>query len=172
MQQRLVGLSYIVSCGNQAGVTVEDYVEFLVEDEDTTGIRVFVEGFRQPAKLRQVAAQARARGKPIVALKVGQSENAREAMLAHTGSLAGTPEIVDAALRQWGIVPVESLNEMLDTLTLLAAARRHRRGWRVTVLSGLGGECGRLADVADAGGGGLPPVSDAGAARTGGFIAG
>jgi acetyltransferase len=161
MQQRLVGLSYIVSCGNQAGVTVEDYVEFLVEDEDTEVIGVFVEGFRQPAKLRQVAAQARERGKPIVALKVGQSENAREAMLAHTGSLAGTPEIVEAALRQWGIVPVESLNEMLDTLTLLAAARRRRRGWRVTVLSGLGGECGRLADVAERAGVELPPLSPA-----------
>ena len=161
MQQRQVGLSYIVSCGNQAGVTVEDYVEFLVEDEDTKVIGVFVEGFRQPAKLRQVAAQARERGKPIVALKVGQSENAREAMLAHTGSLAGTPEIVDAALRQWGIVPVGSLNEMLDTLTLLAAARRHRRGWRVTVLSGLGGECGRLADVAERAGVELPPLSPA-----------
>ena len=82
-------------------------------------------------------------------------------MLAHTGSLAGTPEIVDAALRQWGIVPVESLNEMLDTLTLLAAARRHRRGWRVTVLSGLGGECGRLADVAERAGVELPPLSPA-----------
>ena len=162
MRQRAIGLSYIVSCGNQAGLTVEDYVEFLVEDEDTAVIGMIVEGFRQPGKLRRVAALARERGKPIVALKVGRSENARQAVLAHTGSLAGTPEIIDAVLRQHGIVQVASLNEMLDTLTLMDAIRDYRRrGWRVAVLSGLGGECGRVADVAERVGVGLPPLSPA-----------
>ncbi len=160
MQQRCIGLSYVVSCGNQAGVAVEDYLDFLVTDEETAVIGVFVEGFRDPAKLRRVAARAREQGKPIVALKVGRSENARQAMLAHTGSLAGSPEIVDAVLRQSGIVQVTSLNEMLDTLTLLAAVRKPpRAGWRVAVLSGLGGECGRVADVADRVGVDLPPLS-------------
>jgi acyl-CoA synthetase (NDP forming) len=160
MRQRGVGLSYIVSCGNQAGLTVEDYLEFLVTDEDTAVIGVFVEGFRQPDKLRQVAALARERRKPIVALKVGRSENARQAMLAHTGSLAGTPEIIDAVLKQSGIVQVGSLNEMIDTLALMEAAKHFQRpGWRVAVLSGLGGECGRVADVADRAGVELPPLS-------------
>ncbi|MBI2205819.1 MAG: acetate--CoA ligase family protein [Candidatus Rokubacteria bacterium] len=160
MQQRCVGLSYIVSCGNQAGLTVEDYLGFLVDDEDTEVVGVFVEGFRQPDELRAVAARATERGKPIVALKVGRSENARQAMLAHTGSLAGTPEIVDAVLRQSGIVQVTSLNEMLDTLALLGAATRYRRpGWRVCVFSGLGGECGRVADVAERTGVDLPALS-------------
>jgi acetyltransferase len=162
MLQRRVGVSYIVSCGNQAGVSVEDYVEFLVDDPDTTAIGVYVEAFKQPAKLRAVAARALERRKPIVALKVGRSENARQATLAHTGSLAGTPEIIEAVLRQSGIVQVTSLNEMLDTLTLLPAARTLRRaGWRTAVLSGLGGECGRVADVADREGVELPPLSPA-----------
>jgi acetate---CoA ligase (ADP-forming) len=162
MHQRRVGLSYIVSCGNQAGVTVEDYVEFLVDDDDTAVIGVFVEGFKQPGKLRQVAARARERRKPLVVLKVGRSENARQAMLAHTGSLAGTPEIIEAFLRQSGIIQVTSLNEMLDTLALLPAARTVARpGWRTAVLSGLGGECGRVADVADREGIELPPLSAA-----------
>jgi acyl-CoA synthetase (NDP forming) len=162
MRQRAVGLSYIVSCGNQAGLTVEDYLEFLVTDEDTAVIGVFVEGFRQPEKLRQVAALARERRKAIVALKVGRSENARQAMLAHTGSLAGTPEIIDAVLKQSGIVQVSSLNEMIDTVALMDAAKDLRRdGWRVAVLSGLGGECGRVADVADRAGVDLPPLSAA-----------
>jgi acetyltransferase len=160
MRQRGVGLSYIVSCGNQAGVTIEDYLEFLVNDEDTAVIGVFVEGFKQPAKLRQVAAHARARRRPIVALKVGRSENARQAMLAHTGSLAGTAEIVDAVLRQSGIVQVSSLNEMIDTVALMNAAKDYRRSReRVAVLSGLGGECGRISDVADRAGVDLPPLS-------------
>jgi len=150
MQQRGVGLSYIVSCGNQAGVAVEDYVEFLLRDDDTAVVGLFVEGFRRPEKLRDVAALAKERRKPMVALKVGRSETARQAMLAHTGSLAGTPEIVEALLEQCGIVQVTTLNEMMDTLVLLAAAPPEApRGWRVVVVSGLGGECGRVADAAD-----------------------
>jgi acetyltransferase len=160
MRQRAVGLSYIVSCGNQAGVSVEDYVEFLVEDEDTAVVGLFVEGFKQPDKLREVAARARAKRKPIVALKVGRSENARQAMLAHTGSLAGAPEIVEAVLKQNGIVQVTGLNEMLDTLALMPAAGGFaRKSWRVAVLSGLGGECGNLSDVADRVGIELPPLA-------------
>jgi acetate---CoA ligase (ADP-forming) len=162
MRQRGVGLSYVVSCGNQAGLTIEDYLEFLVMDEATAVIGVFVEGFRQPGKLREVAGLASERGKPMVALKVGRSENAREAMLAHTGSLAGRSEIVDAVLKQSGIVQVSSLNEMIDTLTLLGAAKDYRRrGWRVAILSGLGGECGHVADVAARVGVDLPPLSAA-----------
>src|SRR5262249_60022574 len=129
VQQRAVGLSYIVSCGNQAGVTIEDYLDFLVDDDDTAVIGVYAEGLRQPDKLRRVAARARQRQTPIVMLKVGRSENAREATLAHTGSLAGTPEIVEALLAQSGIVQVTSLNEMLDALTLFAATRMYRGGW-------------------------------------------
>ena len=160
MRQRAVGLSYIVSCGNQAGVGVEDYVEFLVEDQDTAVIGLFVEGFKRPDRLRELAARARAKRKPIVALKVGRSENARQAMLAHTGSLAGTPEIVEAMLRQCGIVQVTTLNEMLDTLALMASAGSFARtGWRLAVLSGLGGECGNLSDVAERVGVDLPPLS-------------
>jgi acetyltransferase len=83
-------------------------------------------------------------------------------MLAHTGSLAGTPEIIDAVLKQSGIVQVSSLNEMIDTVALMDAAKDLRRdGWRVAVLSGLGGECGRVADVADRAGVDLPPLSRA-----------
>jgi acetyltransferase len=171
MRQRAVGLSYIVSCGNQAGLGVEDYVEFLIEDPDTDVIGVFVEGFKRPGRLRGVAARARARRKPLVVLKVGRSENARQAMLAHTGSLAGPPEIVEAVLRQSGIVQVTSINEMLDTLTLMSMAGSFaRKDWRLTVLSGLGGECGNLSDVAERVGVELPPLAPATVETMRGFM--
>src|SRR5206468_1456113 len=83
----------------QAGLTVEDYLAYLVEDDDTAVVGAFVEGFKKPETFRRAAATARERRKPIVVLKVGRSENARQAMLAHTGSLAGTPEIIEAVLR-------------------------------------------------------------------------
>jgi acetate---CoA ligase (ADP-forming) len=162
MHQRRVGVGYVVSCGNQGGVTVEDYAEFLVNDPDVSVIGLYVEGFKQPAKLRTVAARARELRKPVVALKVGRSENARQAALAHTGSHAGTPETVDRLLGESGIIAVTNLNEMIDTLALLPAARAMRRPrWRTAVLSGLGGECGRSADAADREGVELPPLSPA-----------
>ncbi len=171
MQQRCVGLSYIVSCGNQAGLTVEDYIAYLVDDDDTAVVGAFVEGFKKPETFRRAAARARERRKPIIVLKVGRSENARQAMLAHTGSLAGTPEIIEAVLRQSGVVQVSSLNEMLDTLTLLSAARHHApRAWRVGVLSGLGGECGRAADAAERAGVEMPPLSAASVETMKGFM--
>jgi acetate---CoA ligase (ADP-forming) len=171
MQQRQVGLSYIVSCGNQAGLTVEDYVEFLVEDDGTTVVGAFVEGFKKPEQFRRAAARAREVSKPIVVLKVGRSENARQAMLAHTGSLAGTPEIIEAMLRQSGVVQVSSINEMIDTLALLSASARRAPGaWRVGILSGLGGECGRASDAADRAGVDLPPLSPASVERMRSFM--
>ena len=171
MRQRAVGLSYIVSCGNQAGLGVEDYVEFLLEDGDTDVIGMFVEGFKRPGRLRAVAARALARGKPLVILKVGRSENARQAMLAHTGSLAGAPEIVEAVLRQSGIVQVTSINELIDTLALMSmAARFARKNWRLAVLSGLGGECGNLSDVAERVGIELPPLASSTVETLRGFM--
>jgi acetyltransferase len=171
MQQRHVGLSYIVSCGNQAGLTVEDYIDFMVEAEDTTVVGAFVEGFKKPERFRRAAARARELRKPIVVLKVGRSENARQAMLAHTGSLAGTPEVIEAVLRQGGIVQVSSINEMIDTLALLSASTRHTtRSWRVGILSGLGGECGRASDAADRAGVELPPLSAASVERLRSFM--
>jgi len=106
-----------------------------------------------------------------VVLKVGRSENARQAMLAHTGSLAGTPEIVEAVLKQSGIVQVTGLNEMIDTLALMSMAGRFdRKGGRVAVLSGLGGECGNLSDVAERVGVELPPLSAATVETLRGFM--
>ena len=83
------------------------------DDDDVRVIAGFIEGFRKPAKLRQVAAKAADKGKPIVVMKVGRSDNARLATLAHTGSLAGSAEIVQAALRQSGIFAAWTPDQLL-----------------------------------------------------------
>jgi acetate---CoA ligase (ADP-forming) len=170
MRGRGVGFSYVVSCGNQAGTTIEDYLEFMVEDERTRVIAAFVEGFKQPAKLRAVAARAAERRKALVVMKVGRSENARQATLAHTGSLAGTPEIIEATLRQSGIVQVFSLNEMIETVALLAGAVDYYGPWRTAVCTGSGGECGHVADAAAHVGIDLPPLSPASIERLKSFM--
>ena len=151
MLNRRVGLSHIVSCGNQAGVTVEEYLNYFVEDKNTRVIAAFVEGFKQPKRLLVAARKALAGNKPLIILKGGRSEVSQRAAATHSGSLAGAAEVVDAAFRQSGIVQVRTLNELIDTLSLFSCdtfAKRYRGGRRIGVLSGSGGECTLVADAA------------------------
>jgi acetate---CoA ligase (ADP-forming) len=160
-RQRKVGFSFVISCGNQAGVGIEDYLEYLVDDPSTEVISAFVEGFREPRRLPGIAARAAAQRKPIVLLKVGRSAEARANALTHTGSLAGDAEVLDALLAQHGIIQVFSLDELNETTALLSLGKDKRAGWRVGVLSGSGGECGRVSDAAQGTGMRFPPLSAA-----------
>jgi len=151
MLNRHVGLSHIISCGNQAGVTVEEYLNYFVEDKNTGVVAAFVEGFKQPAKLMAVARKAIAHNKPLIILKGGRSEVSQRAAATHSGSLAGAAEVVDAAFRQSGIVQVRSLNELIDTVSLFSCetfVQRYNGGRRIGVLSGSGGECTLVSDAA------------------------
>ncbi len=148
---RRVGFSHIVSCGNQAGTTVEEYFNYLIEDPNTRVIAAFVEGFKQPEKLLPVAHKAAARNKPIIILKGGRSEVSQRAAAAHTGSLAGAAEVIDSAFRQGGIVSVRGINELIDTVSLFSCdgfVKKYKGGRRVGVVSGSGGECTLVSDAA------------------------
>jgi acetate---CoA ligase (ADP-forming) len=168
MLNRHVGLSHIVSCGNQAGVTIEEYLNYFVEDKNTGVVAAFVEGFKQPAKLMAVAEKAIARNKPLIILKGGRSEVSQRAAATHSGSLAGAAEVVDAAFRQGGIIQVRSINELIDTVSLFSCetfVNRHNGGQRIGVLSGSGGECTLVSDAAMNVGLEVPELSDDSKAR-------
>jgi acyl-CoA synthetase (NDP forming) len=163
MLNRRVGLSHIVSCGNQAGVTVEEYLNYFIEDENTHVIAAFVEGFKQPKKLLAAARKALAKNKPLIILKGGRSEVSQRAAATHSGSLAGAAEVVDAAFRQSGIVQVRSLNELIDTISVFSCSSftaRYQGGRRIGVLSGSGGECTLVADAATQVGLEVPELSE------------
>jgi acetyltransferase len=164
LMARGVGFSYVVSCGNQAGATIEEYLAFLVEDPATGVIGAFVEGFREPARLVGIGRRARELGKPIVILKVGRSEVARTAAMAHTASVVGSAEVAEAALRKAGLIQVRSLNDLLETLALLSVAgrpRERRWGTRLGVLTGTGGLMAYLGDAATDVGVELPRLAPA-----------
>ncbi|HVO94884.1 MAG TPA: acetate--CoA ligase family protein [Terriglobales bacterium] len=164
MLNRRVGLSHIVSCGNQSGATCEEYFNYLVEDENTRVIAAFVEGFKQPHKLLAVAEKAAARNKPLIILKGGRSEVSKRAAATHSGSLAGAAEVVDAAFRQSGIVAVRSLNELIDAVSVFSCEsfrKRYNGGRRIGVLSGSGGECTLVSDAASNAGIEVPELTEA-----------
>jgi acetate---CoA ligase (ADP-forming) len=151
MLNRRVGLSHIVSCGNQAGASIEEYLNYFVEDDNTRVIAAFVEGFKEPARLLAVARKAAECKKPLIMLKGGLSEVSKRAAATHSGSLAGAAEVVDAAFRQGGIVAVRSLNELIDTVSIFSCdgfITKYRGGRRIGVLSGSGGECTLVSDAA------------------------
>ena len=151
MLNRHVGLSHIVSCGNQAGATVEEYFNYFVEEKNTQVIAAFVEGFKQPHKLLEVARKAAASKKPLIILKGGRSEVSQRAAATHSGSLAGAAEVIDAAFRQTGVVSVRSLNELMDAVSVFSCehfVKHYRGGRRIGVLSGSGGECTLVSDAA------------------------
>jgi acyl-CoA synthetase (NDP forming) len=151
MLNRHVGLSHIISCGNQSGATIEEYINYFVEDANTRVIAVFVEGFKQPDRLLDVARKAAERNKPLIILKGGRSEVSKRAAATHSGSLAGAAEVVDAAFRQGGVVSVRSINELIDSISVFSCdgfIKKYRGGRRIGVLSGSGGECTLVSDAA------------------------
>src|SRR5205085_11986030 len=110
-------------------------------------IALFLEEIRQAERFAALAHRALELGKPMVALKVGQSPAGQRAALAHTGSLAGDDAVVDAALRQLGVVRVSSLEELLATAGLLAYSRP-LSGRRLGVVTWSGGANDIIADRA------------------------
>jgi acyl-CoA synthetase (NDP forming) len=154
-QAHAIGLSLLVSMGNESMISVTDVVDYLVEDDNTRSIALFLESIRHPDELRRVAEKARARQKPIVALKIGRSEASTRTALAHTGALVGNDTINDAALRQLGIMRVHSLEDLLTTAGL-AGYTGPLPGNRMGVVTPSGGACDIISDLAEEAGIVLP----------------
>jgi acetate---CoA ligase (ADP-forming) len=153
-----IGVSTVASLGNEAMITTADMLDYLVADEQTRVICMFLEEVGDPAAFSAAAQRADAAGKPIVALKAGASQAGQQAALAHTGAVAGDDAVVDAALRQLNIIRVSSVEELLTTAALLGYDR-HPAGRRMGVLTASGGACDIIADRASAHGIEIPPFS-------------
>jgi acyl-CoA synthetase (NDP forming) len=123
LREGLIGrglpITAIFSTGNEVSVGVEDVVSHYIADPLTRVIAVYAEQIRRPRLFLQLAAQARAAGKPIVLLMPGRSARAREAAQSHTGALAGDHATASAMLRREAVVVVDTLDELFDTTAVL-----------------------------------------------------
>jgi len=111
---RGIGLSKFVSTGNEANLHLEDYLEYLADDEDTRIIALYIEGLREGRRFYNLAKEI-TKHKPIVAVKSGTTGASAKAAKSHTGTLAGSDAVYTAAFKQAGVIRAEDEEELCDT---------------------------------------------------------
>ncbi len=114
-----VGLSSIVSIGNKCDVDEADLLGYLSDQERTRVIFMYIEGIKDGARFISAVKKATLK-KPVVVIKSGRSERGAAAAASHTGSLAGSDEIIDAILKQSGVIRAENIQEALNWSKYLA----------------------------------------------------
>src|SRR2546425_5394984 len=150
----------VVSTGLELVTTMDRYMEYALELESTRAVAMFLETVREPAEFRAALAKAWDRDVPVVAMKVGREAAARDLVTAHSGALAGEDGAFEALFDAHGVLRVESLDEMCDTLELLVAGRRAGPGG-LAAIHDSGGERALLIDASQASGVPLAAISDA-----------
>ncbi|MGE3346760.1 MAG: bifunctional acetate--CoA ligase family protein/GNAT family N-acetyltransferase [Ramlibacter sp.] len=137
-----IGFSHFVSMGDCADVDFGDVLDYLGSDSGTRAILLYIESVQSGRKFMS-AARAAARNKPVIVVKAGRMPAGARAAASHTGALAGSDSIFDAAIRRAGMLRVDTLEALFDAAETLAYARP-QRGERLAILTN-GGGAGVLA---------------------------
>ena len=139
------GISKVAGLGNKIDVAEPEVLEYLARDPETRVIMIYMEGVADGRRFFQAARQVAAH-KPILLLKGGRTEAGARTALSHTGSLASRTEVLEACLRQAGVLSVRHLEEMLDLAKVLAY-QPLPRGPRMALCSMSGGAAVMAADA-------------------------
>jgi acetyltransferase len=135
--QRAVGFSGIVSIGDQLDVDIADFLDYFALDGKTRAILLYVEAIKDARKFMS-AARAAARIKPVVVVKSGRVAQGAKAAATHTGALAGSDAVYDAAFQRAGVVRVSDLRELFDCAETLGRVNSPS-GKRLAILTNGGG---------------------------------
>jgi len=146
LEDRGVGVGYMVTTGNEAGLETPDLMAYFAADPSIRVIVVYLEGVRNTKVFRRACKAARAAGKPVIALKLGSSEGGRAAAMAHTGALAGSIETFDAISTREGVIRVRGLDELIETTECFVHADPPK-GNRLAAVTLSGGKRGLLIDA-------------------------
>lgn len=154
-----IGFSAVFSVGNQTNIDFVDYIRFAAADEYTRTVVCYIEEIRDGRRFFEEAARVTPI-KPVIAIKAGRSEVGRKAAASHTGSLAGSYDVYEAAFRQAGIIPAQNLSDAFS-LAMLLGSEGYPQGSRAVVISIAGGFCVLASDYAEQHGIEMIPLSDA-----------
>jgi acyl-CoA synthetase (NDP forming) len=158
LQARGVKTSYAITSGNEIGLYTSDYIRYLADDPHVKVIVCFIESIRHAAEFRRACEHARDAGKPVVAIKIGGSEESRRAALAHTGSLAGSLQCFDAVAETVGVIRVDTLDEAVEAAEYFSHAPIPR-GPRLGGMTFSGGMKGMMLEAAERHGLAFPPLA-------------
>ncbi|TGB03163.1 acetate--CoA ligase family protein [Streptomyces sp. MZ04] len=160
LQEIGVRLSHWAPTGNEADLETADFISYFAEKPEVGAIACYVEGLKDGRSFLLAADRAARHGVPVVAVKVGRTETGAKMAASHTGKLTGADAVVDAAMRQYGVIRVDGLDELQDTSALLARARAPQADG-VVVYSISGGTGAHFSDLATEAGLRLPTLSGA-----------
>ncbi|AVZ31480.1 acetate--CoA ligase family protein [Nodularia spumigena] len=153
-----VGFSAFVSLGSMLDVGWGDLINYLGDDPHTKSIVIYMEAIGDGRAFMSAARQV-ALTKPIIVIKAGRTEAAAKAAASHTGALAGSDQVLDAAFRRCGVLRVNSISDLFDMAELLAKQPRPQ-GPRLTILTNAGGPGVLATDALIATGGEVAEISE------------
>ena len=157
--ERSIGFSHFISLGDSADVDFGDVLDYLASDPNTRAILLYAESVKAARKFMS-AARAAARNKPVIVVKAGRMPSAAKAAASHTGALAGSDSVFDAAARRAGMLRVDTLEALFDAAETLAYPHPWR-GENLAILTNGGGAGVLAADALAMGGGTLARLSAA-----------
>ncbi|MFE3903978.1 acetate--CoA ligase family protein [Streptomyces sp. NPDC059153] len=159
LQELGVRLSHWAPTGNEADLETADFISYFSQRPEVGAIACYVEGLKDGRSFLLAADRAARAGVPVVAVKVGRTETGARTAASHTGKLTGADQVVDAAMRQFGVIRVDGLDELQDTAALLARARKPQADG-VVVYSISGGTGAHFSDLATGAGLKIPTLSE------------
>ena len=143
-----IHFNLIVSAGQEIGVTMDEYMDYAIEVNDTKLLCLFCEMARQPEAFIAALDKAESKGVPVIACKVGRSEKAAAFAQTHSGALVGNDAAYQAVFDHYGVTRVTTLDEMINTATLFSSERKPGPGGLSLVIDS-GGERELVVDVAE-----------------------
>ncbi|REJ92463.1 MAG: GNAT family N-acetyltransferase [Planctomycetota bacterium] len=155
---RQIGFSHFVSLGNSADIDFGDVLDYLGSEPVTRSILLYVESVKHARKFMS-AARAAARNKPVIVLKAGRVAEGAKAAASHTGALAGSDDVYDAAIRRAGMLRVYSIEDLFDAVETLGRAKPVS-GDRLSILTNGGGPGVMATDAAIAHGARIARLSE------------
>jgi len=145
---RRIGFNLVVSTGQEFVTGLADYLDYALDQPSTRVVSILMETARDPARLRAALSRAATLDIPVVALKVGRSARAAELVTAHSGALAGEDGAYEALFDAYDVLRVRDLDELCDTVELLAPGRRAGAGGFASIHDS-GAERALVVDLAD-----------------------
>ena len=158
LNARGVPVSCWISTGNEAGLGLADFIQYLLDDPVTQVIALYAEDIRRPEEFIDIAGEALRRGKPIVMMHPGRGAKAKEAARSHTGALTGDHAVMRTLVEHAGVVVVDTLDELMDVSEILARFPKPSKG-DLGILTFSGAFCGIAHDFCEDIGVYLPPLS-------------